>query len=291
MARPGPDFAMVPFTKEWHSQPYPFISPTRSELSAKGKNIVITGGATGIGNAIGVAFAQAGARSIAIIGRRPDKLASGVSTISKAAADGTTTIFHQTADLANHEQSIKAFNAIATKVGKIDVLVSNAASLTESGPIANYSVPDLTEAFNLNVVTALNTFQAFLPHASSSAPVVINITTALAHITPWFDAGAYPIVKAAALKLWDQIAQENKHLRIVNVHPGWVPTDLNGHHKDAPDSVELPGQFVVWVSSPEAAFLSGKLVWANWDAEELSQRSDEIKSSRKLTWVLNGVDM
>lgn len=233
---------MVPFTQGWHSQPYPFISPTRAELSAKGKNVVITGGGTGIGNAIGVAFAQSGAKSIAIIGRRANKLANGVSAISKAVAgsakDDTTTVFYETADLANREQTIKAFNNIATKVGKIDVLVSNAGTMSEPGPIATCSAETLRQAFELNVVTALHTFQGFLPHASSKGAVVINVTTALVHIAPWPGAGVYPTAKAGALKLWDQIAAENTQLRITSVHPGWVPTDMNSYQKEATDSGE-----------------------------------------------------
>ena len=37
------------FTKTWHNKPYASISPSRPELSAKGKNVVVTGGGTGIG--------------------------------------------------------------------------------------------------------------------------------------------------------------------------------------------------------------------------------------------------
>ncbi len=263
MADPGQEIVPVSFTKAWHSQPYPFISPTRPELSAKGKNIVITGGGTGIGNAIGVAFAKAGANSIAIIGRRADKLAAGVSAISEAAAaaasssDMTTTVFHMVADLVDKGRTTKAFDAIAAKVGKIDVLVSNAGASVEVGPMATYSAQTFRQAFELNVVTGLHAFQAFLPHASPGRSVVLNSTTALAHIAPWANVGAYPAAKAAALKMWDQIAKENTHLRVVSVHPGWVPTDLNGHQKGATDSGESSLFFgcFFWLSLSSHSFL------------------------------------
>jgi hypothetical protein len=48
---------------------------------------------------------------------------------------------------------------------------------------------------------------------------------------------------------------------------------------------------MVWLASEEATFLRGKFVWANWDAEELLARADEIKSSMLLEVTLNGVDM
>lgn len=47
----------VSFTKTWHNKPYAAIDPMRPELSAKVKFVVVTGGATGIGKAIAVAFA------------------------------------------------------------------------------------------------------------------------------------------------------------------------------------------------------------------------------------------
>jgi len=36
---------------------------------------------------------------------------------------------------------------------------------------------------------------------------------------------------------------------------------------------------MVWLASPEASFLSGKLVWANWDVEELKAKAEEISSN------------
>ena len=68
----------VSFTKTYHNKPYDDISPTRPELSAAGKNVVVTGGGTGIGKAIATAFTQAGAKSVAILGRRLDKLEAAV---------------------------------------------------------------------------------------------------------------------------------------------------------------------------------------------------------------------
>lgn len=48
-------------------------------------------------------------------------------------------------------------------------------------------------------------------------------------------------------------------------------------------TVQLPANFLVWLSQPKAKFLHGKLVWANWDVEELEARAEEIKSSQILT--------
>jgi hypothetical protein len=51
---------------------------------------------------------------------------------------------------------------------------------------------------------------------------------------------------------------------------------------------ELAGHTYVWLASPEAKFLKGKMVWSNWDAEELLKRADEIKGGKLLTTIHAG---
>lgn len=50
----------------------------------------------------------------------------------------------------------------------------------------------------------------------------------------------------------------------------------------------LPGDFTVWAVSPEARFLNGKFVWANWDVEELKAMAKEIVDSDKFSLGLLG---
>ncbi|KAI0121594.1 NAD(P)-binding protein [Hypoxylon sp. NC0597] len=201
------------FTATWHTASYPFISPSRPELSPVGRDVVITGGIIGIGNAIGVAFAQAGAKSVAIISRRLDNLKSEAATISAAISNGTE-----------------------TKVGgKIDVLVSNAGPAPETGLMTAVTDEQFLRTLGLR------------PHSLSPIP----------------NYGLYSISLATLLKLTDYIQAENQYVRVINVQPGWVATETNGNHKEAPDSAALPGQFHVWLASPEAAFLKGTFVWAN----------------------------
>lgn len=40
---------------------------------------------------------------------------------------------------------------------------------------------------------------------------------------------------------------------------------------------------MVWLASPEAAFLKGRLVWANWDVDELKSQAQEIQSGQQMT--------
>jgi hypothetical protein len=45
---------------------------------------------------------------------------------------------------------------------------------------------------------------------------------------------------------------------------------------------------MVWLASPEAAFLKGKYIWANWDVSEMKDRAEEIAASDLLTMKLGG---
>jgi len=52
--------------------------------------------------------------------------------------------------------------------------------------------------------------------------------------------------------------------------------------------VELSANFAVWVASAEAEFLKNKIVWANWDVDELKAKSEELVASKQLTLGLVG---
>jgi hypothetical protein len=53
-------------------------------------------------------------------------------------------------------------------------------------------------------------------------------------------------------------------------------------------AVSLPAGFSLWLTSPEARFLDGKFLWANWDADELVARKDEIEKKGLLDLQLVG---
>lgn len=122
------------YTKKWHKKPYPAVSPLRPELSAKGKVVVITGGGTGIGLRIAKAFAQAGASWIGIVGRREHILISAIQEIAKYSTNGAK-IEYAVAYVTKPAEINAAFTALAEKLGRVDVFVSNAGYLSEPTPL------------------------------------------------------------------------------------------------------------------------------------------------------------
>jgi hypothetical protein len=51
---------------------------------------------------------------------------------------------------------------------------------------------------------------------------------------------------------------------------------------------ELAADFLVWLTQPKNNFLNGKMVWANWDVEELEARAEEIQSSAMMSIGVEG---
>ncbi|QIW96672.1 hypothetical protein AMS68_002190 [Peltaster fructicola] len=282
---------MVYYTQKVHHEGYDRISPLRPELSAKGKNVIVTGGGTGIGKAIATNFAIAGAKSVTILGRREDRLKSALTEINGAKTDAASVVQYRITDLMEREQVDAAVESVVKDLGSIDVLVTNAAALQELGPIVGYDAKEFMRGFDMNVLSTFNSVQSFLS-SSGPQPIIINISTALSHTAPMPGAVGYAVSKAANLKMMDYFAAENPHLHIVNVQPGTVETEMSAKvGVKGPDDASLPGQFCVWLASPEARFLRSKFVWANWDADELLAKADEIKNSRLFTWLLDGVPM
>ncbi|KAF5227244.1 hypothetical protein FAUST_11904 [Fusarium austroamericanum] len=285
----------VSFTKKWHSKPYASIDPTRPELSAAGKFVAITGGGTGIGKSMAIAFAQAGASIVAVLGRRFDKLEAAANEITQASGGKTKVIF-ETADVSKRDSVDNAVKNLVNKASgtNVDVLICNAGYCPTLGTLLGSDENEFRQGLELNVMGAFNTLQAFAPVLATNA-YVLNTSSAAAHVTAVPTMCAYSTVKLAATKIFDYFQIENPGFHVVQIQPGRINTDMTegaGVIHSAPDDAELAARHSVWLTSPEAKFLKGKFVWSNWDVDELKARADEIQNSPTLLKIcLDGVPM
>ncbi|KAJ6783162.1 hypothetical protein PWT90_03733 [Aphanocladium album] len=276
-------------TQKWHDNTYASLSPLRPELSAAGKTIAITGGGTGIGAETALQFAAAGAARIGLFGRREQPLLDTKAAIAKKFP--RVEVFTATADVASKEQLAAAFASFLGDA-KLDIVISAAAKTGPMDSAQDVDGPKFIEAVNVNLLGALYTAQVFLHHASEDA-VAVNVSSSAAHLNFGPGFAAYNCAKISAFRLWDSVGFANPNLTVFHVQPGVVDTDMN---KEAggvkatgiEDHVSLPATFNVWLASPEARFLSGKFLWANWDVDELKARAQEIKNSSLLELTLTG---
>lgn len=216
-------------TAKWHTTTYPTLSPTRPELSAKGKTVVITGGGTGIGAETARYFAQAGASRIALLGRREQPLLDTKASIERINSD--VDVFIASTDITNKAQVDAAFDHFVggDKPGKIDILISNAAITGPHEPISSVDSEAFLAGVHANLQGSLYIAQAFLRHAVAQDAVIIEINSQAAHLDFAPALVAYSVSKMAVYRLWDALRFEfqNAGLRVYHVQPGVVDTEMN----------------------------------------------------------------
>lgn len=220
---------MGPFnspTPTYHTTSYPSISPTRPELSAKDKTILITGGGTGIGAETALYFAIAGASRIALLGRREQPLSDTKARINKQFPE--VEIFAISTDITKKTEVEAAFTKIVGegRNGKIDVLISNAAQLGPQVPVRDVDGDDFLDGIHQNLKGTLNLAQEFLKYASTDA-IVINISSLAAYMKSLPGLASYSIAKMSIIRFWDCLVYENPEIRVFHIQPGIVDTAMN----------------------------------------------------------------
>ena len=217
---------MAPFpspTSVWHTKAHQSILPSRPELSAKGKTVIVTGGGSGIGAETARCFAEAGASRIAILGRREQPLLDTKASIEQAFAN--VEVFVASTDVTKKSEVDAAFSKFVGN-GKIDVLVSNAAMIGPQDSVRDVDGDKFLEAVHLNLQGSLYVAKAFLRHASTNA-VVIDVNSSVAHLNFNDGFAAYGVAKLAVFRLWDSLAFANPELSVFHIQPGVIDTEMN----------------------------------------------------------------
>ena len=210
------------FTKTFHHSSHADIAPTNPSLSAAGKVIFVTGGAGGIGKAIAEAFAQAGASAIMLVGRTEATLRQTKDELSSATKSSIAYALADTTDPVTVEQALST----AIKLyGKIDVLVNNAGYLDAHKPLAESELEDYWKCFEINIKGPIVTTQAFLKVAQPDA-TLINVTSGAAIIPYIPEYSGYSSSKLGAAKVMEYVHYENPHLRVFNLQPGTIITNM-----------------------------------------------------------------
>lgn len=217
---------MAPFpspTSKWHTETYQSISPSRPELSAKDKTVVVTGGGTGIGAETARSFAEAGASRVALLGRREQPLLDTKASIEHKFP--YVEVFVVPTDVTNQEQVEAAFSKFAGD-RRIDVLISNAAVIGAQEAVGDVDPEKFLDAVQTNLRGSIYVAQAFLRHAATNA-VVIEVNSSAAHVNFAPQFAAYSVAKLAVFRLWDSLGYAHPEMSVFHIQPGVVDTDMN----------------------------------------------------------------
>ena len=246
--------------------------PVLERFRLDGRRAFVTGASRGIGRAIGLALAEAGA-DVALAARDEARLtALAAALAAEIEALGRRAIVVPL-DLGNLEAIGPAIDAAADALGGLDILVNNAGATYRGG----FGIDDPAEfdrMFDINLGAVLFGCQAARPHlAAAGGGVIVNIGS----IAGTKGTGLYGASKQGVHALTRGFSREyaNDGIRVVALAPGQVNTDMTARvranpaelntmlHHTAQRRVADPAEIaatVVYLASSAAEFVTGTTI-------------------------------
>ncbi|PNE38268.1 SDR family oxidoreductase [Streptomyces noursei] len=214
-----------------------------SYATLAGRTAVVTGAASGMGEATARLLASHGVR-VALLARRTDRLAE---LAAKIEADGGQALV-VTADVTEAASVDAAVETVHAAYGDVDLVV-NAAGVMLPNPVTEGRIDEWQRMLDTNVAGALRVIRAFTPDLIAAAAAgrtadLVNVSSIGAHV-PFPHYAVYGATKAALTYLSQSLRTElgPRDVRVTNIEPGLTDTELGGHIDNAELSSQLDGMF------------------------------------------------
>lgn len=245
-----------------------------------GRRAFVTGASRGIGRAIGLALAEAGA-DVALAARDEARLTDLAAEIEALGRRAHVVPL----DLANLEAIEPAIDAAAATLGGLDLLVNN-AGMTYRGGFAIHDPAEFDRMFDVNLGAVLFGCEAARPHlAAAGGGVIVNIGS----IAGTKGTGLYGASKEGVHALTRGFSRQyaNDGIRVVALAPGQVYTDMGARVRADPDEMNTllhhtaqarvadPAEIaaaVVYLASPAAGFVTGTTIAIDGGRDFFSRR-------------------
>jgi NAD(P)-dependent dehydrogenase (short-subunit alcohol dehydrogenase family) len=240
-----------------------------------GKTALVTGASRGIGRAVAVGLAAAGA-DVALSARDAAALEEVRADVERLGRKG----FVLPADVTDAEACRGLVTDAVAALGHLDVLVNNAGGSSFFGPLLDLRFSGWEKTMRLNVDSIVHLSQAAGRHmVERGSGSVINVASA-AGLAASPMMAAYGASKAAVISLTRTLAQEwgDSGVRVNALCPGWTRTDLNRALWDGPDqgaslvagqalkrwaSVEEMVGPTVFLASDASSYVTGQVLVAD----------------------------
>ncbi|MFI1722904.1 SDR family oxidoreductase [Streptomyces sp. NPDC020489] len=194
-----------------------------------GRTAVVTGAASGIGEAVAVLLAAQGAK-VALLARRQERLDA---VVEKIRADGGQALA-VVADVTDGDSVDAAVERVHAAYGAVDLVV-NSAGVMLPNPVDDGRVDEWQRMIDTNVTGVLRMIRAFTADLVGAAAQgrtadLVNISSIGAHIT-FPNYAVYGATKAALTYLSQSLRGEfgPRDVRVTNVEPGLTQTELASH--------------------------------------------------------------
>lgn len=243
-----------------------------SLFSLENKTAIITGGASGIGEAISKAFTKQGA-DVHILEFNAE---NGERVVKEISSNGGKATFHA-CDVSNHGQVAEIINSIAEKQ-YIDILVNN-AGIAHVGNLEGTGAEDMDRIYNVNVKGVYNCMHAVIAQMKEKGGVILNMAS-IASSVGITDRFAYSMSKGAVLTMSYSVAKDylDKGIRCNTISParihtpfvdGFINKNYPGKEAEMFDKLsksqpigrmgkpEEVANLAVYLCSDEASFITG----------------------------------
>jgi NAD(P)-dependent dehydrogenase (short-subunit alcohol dehydrogenase family) len=187
-------------------------------MELEGKRILITGANRGLGRALALACAEAGAGEVVAGARRPEELETLVNSVG-ARAKLTPLRLDVTSD-----GDVSA----AAASGRVDVLVNN-AGVAVYGGVLKAGMEEIRREVEINYLGALRMVRAFAPAMVEHGDgLIVNVASVLGKVSAPA-LGTYCATKAALLSLTQSLRGDlaGSGVRVIAVLPGTIDTDMS----------------------------------------------------------------
>jgi len=244
---------------------------SKSIFDLTGKTAVVVGGTTGIGHALSLGLADAGADVVA-----SSRRAAEVEKTSAEIEEHGRKTLRLTSDVKDRASLMTLRDGVLAEFGKVDILI-NCAGTTKRGPTLTVSEADWANILETNLTGTLRGYQIFgEAMLARGYGRIINIAS-LSTFVSLNEVAAYAASKAAVGSLTKSLAVEwSKHGVLVNaIAPGVFRTDLNANLLDNSErgkefllrtpmgrfgkTEELVGA-ALYLASDAASFVAGEII-------------------------------
>ena len=173
----------------------------------RNKTAVVTGAGSGIGRAIALRFARAGAR-VAVLDVAEEAAREAVAEIGRDGGTATAVA----CDVSRQRDVLETFRAVADRFGAVDVLV-NSAGVAHVGTVETTSEEDLDRLYAVNVKGVYNCLKAAVPDMKGRGGAIVNVASVASSVgIP--DRFAYSMTKGAVLTMTYSVARDYVQHRI-----------------------------------------------------------------------------
>ncbi|MFS0895514.1 SDR family oxidoreductase [Microbacterium sp. 179-I 3D3 NHS] len=238
----------------------------------KGRRALITGGDSGIGRAVAIAFAREGAD--VAIAHMPEEQADADATLSLVREAGARGL-SLAGDVRDESFATDIVVRTRKEFGGLDILVLNAAYQHDIDGFENLSTERMRRVFDTNLVGLVVTARTAFPDLEPGSSIIV--TSSIQSSQPSSGLIDYAMTKAAQVAFVQALAEEagSRGVRVNAVAPGpiwtplipatgWGPERLESFGADTPlgragQPAELAGTYV-YLASGESSYVTGAVI-------------------------------